>query len=407
MATVVRQRFPLNGSGLLLTAAALLAGWHYGLQHRDIPLAVAAIAALVTVALCLLFTGLGVWWLSVRMRHAHGSRTWRVICGVEHRTEFELPRPWLIPFLRLGWAWPYPPADLRLVPRGTRLTERVRVSRRGDLSELTRWVTLGDVFGFTGVTWPITWSGRFVHLPHTGALRAVDVARTLSAGDDMSHPEGPPEGDRVDFRQYAPGDPMRLVLWKVFARSRELMVRTPERALGPSRRVALYFMTGEQDEAAAGVTRFMLESGALGTDWVFGIDTQPTTTRSLVRATGWVCGSGNARTSEPQGGSLSRYVQDESVGGLSRVVVVAPGVAGPWVDRLRACLHGPGSPMMDVWLCGDRGPQGRSLELIEACSTPRSQVRWVDRSAGTIVDGPRLRHGVEQNRRVQGGEAAA
>ena len=50
------------------------------------------------------------------------------------------------------------------------------------------------------------------------------------------------------------------------------MVRAPEQAISPARRTIAYLITGEGDEASAGVARAAIESGAFGSSWVFGAD---------------------------------------------------------------------------------------------------------------------------------------
>ena len=44
------------------------------------------------------------------------------------------------------------------------------------------------------------------------------------------------DGDRIELRRYVPGDSARFIHWKVFGRTRKLMVRVPERALSRARR---------------------------------------------------------------------------------------------------------------------------------------------------------------------------
>lgn len=78
-------------------------------------------------------------------------------------------------------------------------------------------------------------------------------------GDDAAHPAGSFSGDYVDMRRYAPGDPQRFILWKAFARSRKLLVRTPERAESKEPAIALILLTSPQDSEAADVARYFLE----------------------------------------------------------------------------------------------------------------------------------------------------
>ncbi|MBQ9394984.1 MAG: DUF58 domain-containing protein, partial [Proteobacteria bacterium] len=89
--------------------------------------------------------------------------------------------------------------------------------------------------------------------------------QTRTSGDGFSHPEGDPRGELIEMRRYQAGDPLRLVLWKVFARSRKLVVRAPEPAIVEEKDMFIYFVSGGEDEASASLARSFLDG--------IGIDT--------------------------------------------------------------------------------------------------------------------------------------
>jgi hypothetical protein len=162
----------------------------------------------------------------------------------------------------------------------------------------------------------------------------MPVVRSLAGGDDVPHPLGLPEGDRVDMRRYAPGDPVRLVLWKTFARTRQLLVRMPERALVPARRTVGYLVAGAGDEASAAAARVAVESGALGRDWVFGADGSPEPTGVLDEALIRIAGSSAFR--EDGAAGLERFLREADRFGSARVVLFVPPRPGPWIARVVA-----------------------------------------------------------------------
>jgi len=94
----------------------------------------------------------------------------------------------------------------------------------------------------------------------------------MSDGDDVPDPWAAPSGDRVDMRPYVPGDPLRTVLWKIYARSGRMMVRIPERSVSERRKGCGYLVIGNGDDAASAVARIVVERGLLGDDWRFGAD---------------------------------------------------------------------------------------------------------------------------------------
>ena len=61
----------------------------------------------------------------------------------------------------------------------------------------------------------------------------AELAAGRASGDAVSHPAGRQEGELIEMRRYGPGDPLRHVLWKTYARTRRLLVRMHERAISP------------------------------------------------------------------------------------------------------------------------------------------------------------------------------
>jgi len=163
----------------------------------------------------------------------------------------------------------------------------------------------------------------------------MHVVRGMSGGDEISHHDGEPKGDRFDTRHYVPGDPIRFVLWKVFAKSRELIVRTPERAISPARQTMAYLVAGPDDEAAAGAARVAVDVGVLGGDWVLGADGCGEMAADKEHALELLAQS--ARTSEGQsGGGLSSFLDKSTAGRASRAVVFVPPRPGPWLKKVVA-----------------------------------------------------------------------
>lgn len=159
------------------------------------------------------------------------------------------------------------------------------------------------------------------------------MVRSLAGGDALSHPDAPAEGERVDMRQYAHGDPIRFVLWKVFARSRELVVRTPERALSPSEQTVAYLICGAGDEPSAAAARLAVRQGALGGDWRFGVDGEHRVFRKIDEAVDAITRSGGV---DPAigGNGLRAFIKDAIPAGARRAVIFAPAKTGPWLKHI-------------------------------------------------------------------------
>src|SRR5262249_49341160 len=150
-------------------------------------------------------------------------------CGAAGRSGFSISSLWYIPLVSVSWSWIEPAGSVSIARVRRRLHEIVTPARRGWHETIVRRVEVRDAFGLVKIAFRIRQERVVRTWPSSGALRPVELLRSVATGDDVPHPAGRPAGDRIDLRRYAPGDPMRLILWKVYARTRQTVVRTPER----------------------------------------------------------------------------------------------------------------------------------------------------------------------------------
>ena len=335
--------FPFTPLGLVTAGAATLALVRYGVARVDLLYLVIGAVGLGLAGLSLVFSTLAA--IRIRLALRRASRAHEVPlqleCGVRTMTGFALPSLWYLPMVRARWSWTRPLGAVRAVREGWRLTEEVTPSLRGQEESIERRVEVSDAFALTRIAFPHREPRAVRALPSTGALDRLTLARTVAGGDDTYDPLGAAEGERLDLRGYAPGDPIRFILWKVFARSRQLVVRTPERALSPARRSIAYLVTGPGDEAAAGVARRAVETGALGASFVLGADGVAEAARTADEAMELIArsASASAETREGQGSPPSWGDRVAGVPG-ARAVVFVPAFRRA-VDR-RGCSPRPG-----------------------------------------------------------------
>lgn len=337
-ARTARDLFPLTPLGLLVLSGCALALVRYGIRRTDLVLLVVGSVGLAVGAITVLGASLSALALWLRLRRAPQGAPLKLECGFAARTGFSLPSLWFVPFVKLSWRWSSPEAKVSLIPQRRRLHEEVVPLRRALRDEITRVIEVGDAFGFTRVRFAAH-ERRDVRLtPSVGALRQMHVVRSIAGGDNVTHPAGPPEGERADMRHYAPGDPIKFVLWKVFARSRQLVVRTPERAISPVRQTVAYLVTGADDEPAAGAARVAVDSGALGSEWVLGADGTDSLAKTPQQALEVLARSAN--TPRDLGGTgLTHFLSNATPGAVGRAVVFVPGRPGPWLDRVVAAAR--------------------------------------------------------------------
>jgi uncharacterized protein (DUF58 family) len=255
LARRARALFPLTalGAGVAVLSAIALV---IGIRRVDLVLLGAASIGIVGLLLGLVTVSIAALGVRRALRRSAGTTTPLAIeCGFAMRTGFALPRVRWLPGIRITWRWESPRADVRVLAAGARLEEEVLASARGWSESLTRVIEIGDAFGTSRIVLTHREERAVRMLPSVGGLKQMHVIRTLSGGSDIVHPEGSPDGERLDLRQYAPGDPIRFVLWSVFARTRELVVRTPERALSATRKTLAYLVAGAADEPALRASR--------------------------------------------------------------------------------------------------------------------------------------------------------
>lgn len=367
-----RRWFPLTPLGVACTLLAL-GTWRYlAVPREDYVLQLVALMVLALMAVALLVLVPGV--VRLRLARRRAARTAAPAARVvfeAHRgmgTLLTVARPRFPPMVETHWRWLSPPDfDVTLEEAHGRTVERVRSRRRAWVDRVTREWRVEDAFGLVKHALVDDTPTPMMVLPWTGRLDLSPLLRLLSSGEDLPHPSGSPVGDRADMRRYGPGDPLRLVLWKVYARTRTLMVRTPERALSPDLRVAVFVCTGPQDEPAAAAARTAVESGVLGEHWMLGTDGLDATATEKAAAVELVCrGAGSAGG----GAGLAAFVARARDAGMQQLLVLM-GTGHPADTVCGALRAWPGTRV--VMLCTDHVTDGSARDA--------AWERWLRRPA--------------------------
>ncbi|MEY4509536.1 MAG: hypothetical protein RLZZ450_1658 [Pseudomonadota bacterium] len=365
-----RELSPLTLRGASVGVLTALALRYYGFEALDAVWYVTGLGLLALFFLALLSVLVAALrmkvWLLRSQRESRGVPPTRAASETRRPvdTGFSLPnlRFWLLVEVRLEVR---APAGVELAPEraGSQLVERVRFGDHGEVRNLARTIVVRDVFGIASIGLRQSAPVEVDVLPHAGALRSLPLLRSLSGGDDIPHPMGLEQGDRLELRRYAPGDPARFIHWKVFARTQKLVVRMPERALSRAQRVAAYLVAGPADGASAAAARVALEEGVLGADFRFGADGSPEPTRDQASALVSLRRSSAARAHS--GEQLSSFLQQLDREGPSSLVLFVPAASGPWVDQVATLLQ----------------KQARSARVVIGVDgiTQREGASWVER----------------------------
>jgi hypothetical protein len=330
--------FPFTLLGLFCAGGATLALLVYGLGRIDLVLLVIGAVGVILAALALLTTVPAAIVTWRRLRALPEDEPLRLECGFHARTGLRVRRLWWMPFAKVSWTWKAPTANVRLVRERWDVVEEIIPERRSLSEHIVRRIEVGDAFGLTRISFVVRQKRTVRFAPSVGKLRTMHVVRSIAGGEDLSHPEGPTSGERMDMRHYTPGDPIRYILWKVFARSRQLIIRTPERAISPVRQTVAYLVAGTGDEPAAGAARMAVDSGALGSEWVFGADGNDTVAKSGSQALELLARSAHT-DARACGAGLKDFLTRSTPASVGRAVVFVPAQPGPWLDHVLAAVR--------------------------------------------------------------------
>ena len=331
----VADTVPPTWRGLLVAALGALALWRWGYQEMDLLLFVFGLAALVVLGTATLIVAFSAVYLGRRLEYGDAGRL-ELETLARLPTSFRMPALGRVPLLEIDWRWDDPDVgECRPRLRDGYLEEEIVADRRALANSLIREITLRDAFGLTRIAWRRREQRPLRILPSVGLLRSMPRVVSMSSAEGLPHPSGAPEGDRMEIRRYVPGDSARHILWKTYARTRQLNVRVPERAIDRTDRTVAYLLTSDDDEAAAAAARVAIENNLLGERWLFAADGTGEPTEQREAALDAIARSGDYEAppdAEPLAG-LRAFLDQPEVRGEQHCVIFAAARPGPWVDE--------------------------------------------------------------------------
>ena len=158
----------------------------------------------------------------------------------------------------------------------TRLFDDIEFPHRGIWRVDSIDLTFSDIFGLTQLRWR-QGSDEAVQTievspPREHGTSLPVITSTIRAGDevaDITHRKG----EYYDLKPYHPSDGMRKILWKVYARTGELLARHPEPAMTPEGQVFIFAFANKEDDRLCAVAHaYVEELEELGLAVVFGCE---------------------------------------------------------------------------------------------------------------------------------------
>lgn len=253
------EMVPLSFEGAIAIPLLIWVAVELGINRQDRVVLSLAIIGLGWICLAMLLATAAA--ISVWLWASHSaSKSASLVVGESAFTGLRLSRfPWGIG-LQINAEW-VNAADVvvSLVPDGMSFFERVIPKSRTVLERIDRRIHITDQFGFASVSVRVVTDQHLVVLPDVVSLYEQPQVAVEYPMDVVPHWTGQAEGDLADYRRYAAGDPLKRIVWKAYARTRQVIVRTPEKAETPANKVHVYFVSGPGDEATATVARGWLE----------------------------------------------------------------------------------------------------------------------------------------------------
>jgi hypothetical protein len=394
--------FPLTSGGLGMTLVCLAALRGFGYGRMDLVVFALTVCGLSIVGFTLLMVLLSGVLLRSRIHQLLGNQptsSLQAEAGFPNESGLALPAWRWLPLMSLQWQVIMPTqvnTRVRFNEQSSQLDEEITPAQRCLVTHVIRRFELRDVLGLCRFSWRVSTPANWQVLPQTGSLRTLPVLRSMDAEDGIPNMAGVPEGDRMDIRRYAPGDSTRDILWRVYARNRHLNVRLPERSVFYTERTLAYLVSGPEDEAAAGVARFVISRGALGSPWIFGADGSDQVASHAAAAMPLIAGSAHAQQYGLDNFLASQGVTSGSGQNLACIVFV-PATSGPWLQRLQQTLARYPGPFTIV-LAADGLRSERSTEAESPAWLRRLGLLWHKGLQTLVLDKPEELPGVDTRR---------
>lgn len=129
---------------------------------------------------------------------------------------------------------------------------------RGIFSQNGYMLSLSDYFNLTNISWSLSSPVNYEVFPQDKRIEPLPILLASSISGDLTSATDIRSGDLFDTKQYSAGDSLKRILWKVYARSGELIVRHPEAAIIPEGELVTYIIAfSEHDDVVSASINYL------------------------------------------------------------------------------------------------------------------------------------------------------
>lgn len=329
---------PLTWLGLLVAGSTVLVMLFVGQEKNDRIILVSGLTILGAAAICSLCVLLTSIWLRFRPEKSAVTALDAEV-GIPFQTDYRLGVVAWNPLIRFEVAWERPfVASVNMVSTPAGVREEVVAESRAMHDCIPRRLIVTDVLGLARCVVRRKTRAQVFIKPQRGNAAAIAVCQQTFTSEQLPHPDGKPLGDLIETRRYAPGDSLKLVMWKVYARTGQLLVRNAEKTAAATQKGFAYFVAADGDEPTASTARTMLEAGAFGTNLLFGTDGAERVARTDAEAVKHVVRSASKR--DLGGKDLGSFLTRGAAEGILGGVLFVPPRPGAWLDQVAQALAG-------------------------------------------------------------------
>lgn len=329
---------PITWLGLFVVCLTLFFMRYIGKEKNDRIILIGGVTLLgisAACAICVLLTAI---WLRFRPERqtttAHNAEV-----AIPYRTGFRLGICGWNPLIRVELAWDQPfDVTSRWVSGRGGLQEEILPESRGMAQFIPRRMIVTDVLGLSRCVIRRQSKATILIKPAFGNAAKISISQCSFLSEQLPDPDGKPEGDLIETRRYSPGDPLKLVMWKVYARTGQLLIRSAERTATITQKGFAYLVAGAGDEPTARTARCMLETNAFGDRLLFGADGSSEYARTNDDALNQVIRSAQAR--DRAGKGLGDFLARGTAEGLQSGVLFVPPRPGIWLKEITKALAG-------------------------------------------------------------------
>ena len=384
---------PLTNLGAVIALVSAWLLYAYALPRSDY-VAQALCAVIISFVIIGSFSAtLGT--LILRRKYSEGD-------GARENVRFEAVRGYVRgrTYPKIWWL-PWVDVNVESLTRGLVIeledqTERIEATHRLVSANMHRRIVVEDLFGLSQLSF-YKQEGTDVQIsPWVGEISDDSAFEAIVQGDVVSWPGGKPLGDRVEMRAYSSGDPIRLILWKLYARTGEVLVRTQESSVEQDIELQAYLVLGDQDEASAAAAWVVLSGILSRIKWRFGCDLDSKGTTDLLEAQRLICASRleSLKAVDRPAGAVGL---DDFLSGAKLkaqpVLLFVPASSNDWLDKVTSVIQNTESTVTCLVAFDSDGRGGieqKSLTALEntvkKLKSVSCPVICIDRVTGKVSD---------------------